>query len=270
MSDREGEFFDRAQEAMMLYRRGAGLLRQLLRDNQRLRHRIARGSARFVAADLDPWAESHQRLLDDLGRLEEQTGVALAQLENVERESRRLATRCLEIDVANNNLVNLYVAINQLHSTLDPSEVVRVVSEIVIDLIGAKVFAIYLLDERTGRISAVGAEGDKLGELPEFELGRGVVGGAVKSGEVHCNPAAGIGDHSRPMVCIPLRVGSRPIGAIAIHRFLEQKDRITSLDRELFTMMAGHAATSIFAAGLYSRSVRKLKTVRGLIDLPAN
>ena len=39
------------------------------------------------------------------------------------------------------------------------------------------------------------------------------------------------------------------------------------MDHELFTLLAGHAATSIFAAQLYAQSERKLNTIQGFIDL---
>ena len=68
-------------------------------------------------------------------------------------------------------------------------------------------------------------------------------------------------------MCIPLRVRSNPIGAIAIHKLLQQKDGFTALDHELFTLLGGHAATAIFASRLYSQSERKLNTIQGFIDL---
>ena len=57
------------------------------------------------------------------------------------------------------------------------------------------------------------------------------------------------------------------LGAIAIYRLLAQKDGFSALDHELFTLLAGHAATAIFAARLHSLSERKLNTIQGFIDL---
>jgi hypothetical protein len=39
------------------------------------------------------------------------------------------------------------------------------------------------------------------------------------------------------------------------------------MDHELFALLAGHAATAIFAAQLYGQSERKLSTIQGFIDL---
>jgi GAF domain-containing protein len=107
-----------------------------------------------------------------------------------------------------------------------------------------------------------------LSDFPVCRLGQGLIGGALASGETACADA-GSGDRqiSQPIVAIPLRVQERPIGAIAIHRLLEQKVGFTPLDHELFTLLAGHAATAIFAARLYSQSERKLNTIQGFIDL---
>jgi GAF domain-containing protein len=72
------------------------------------------------------------------------------------------------------------------------------------------------------------------------------------------------------VVSIPLRVDDRPVGAIAIYKLLQQKDGFSALDNELFTLLAGHAATAIFASRLYGQSERKLSTIKGFIDLLTN
>ena len=64
-----------------------------------------------------------------------------------------------------------------------------------------------------------------------------------------------------------LRVEDEPAGAIAIYQLLQQKDGFSPLDRELFTLLAGQAATAILASKLYSQSERKLSTIQGFIDL---
>ena len=94
-----------------------------------------------------------------------------------------------------------------------------------------------------------------------------MVGIAVATGEIQCGDAAGPENLERPLVCVPLHVQQRPIGAIAIHKLLQQKDGFTPLDHELFTLLGGHAATAVFAARLYSQSERKLNTIQGFIDL---
>ena len=57
------------------------------------------------------------------------------------------------------------------------------------------------------------------------------------------------------------------IGVIVIYKLLEQKSRFAEVDYELFTLLAGHAATAIFSSKLYSESERKLSTIQGFLDL---
>jgi GAF domain-containing protein len=93
------------------------------------------------------------------------------------------------------------------------------------------------------------------------------VGTAATASEATCWEGVPPGDPSQPLVCIPLAVQGRPIGAIAIYELLQQKNGFSPLDRELFNVLGGHAATALFAARLYSQSERKLNTIQEFIDL---
>jgi len=189
-------------------------------------------------------------------------------LDQVERENNQFAQRYIEIEEENNNLANLYVASYQLHSTLDPDEVLKSIVEIAINLIGAEVFGVYLLNEETGELRAVACEGADLETFPRIQLGQGLLGKAVAAHEATCWDAPQQkGDLSQPVVCVPLAVHDRPVGAIVVHGLLAQKSGFTPLDHELFNMLGRHAATAIFAARLYSQSARKLNTIQGFIDL---
>ena len=143
----------------------------------------------------------------------------------------------------------------------------KIILEIVINLIGAEIFAVYVLDEKTSRLEAVASEGQALASFPQIALGTGVIGNCAGSGDTYCGDAAGSVDFDAPIACIPLRVQETSIGAIAIYKLLQQKERFTPLDHELFTLLAGHAATAIFSSRLYAQSERKLNTIQGFIDL---
>jgi len=218
------------------------------------------------------WDALRVELAEKIENLESERENIMAQLRSVESENQQFAERYLEIEEENNNLANLYVASYQLHSTLDPSEVLKVIVEIVINLIGAELFCVYVCEEEVGMLKPVASEGSPVSSFPPIPLDSGAVGEAVQSGDVftddpnleHGEGADAIGE---PVVCIPLRVDEKPVGAIVIHRLLQQKDGFSPLDHELFTLMAGHAATAIFASQLYAQSERKLNTIQGFIDL---
>ena len=260
---------ERGEAVLAIFKRGADFMKQLMDDNETLRKELASVESRQQTAARDPgdWEGLRQELLSRISELEEENQSILEQLRSVENENQQFAERYLEIEEENNNLANLYVASYQLHSTLDPTEVLKVILEIVINLIGAERFAIYIADERTRALQPVACEGDTLASFPSATIGEGIVGETVASGETYCSDPSAAPDPRKPIVCIPLRLEDRPIGAIAIYALLQQKEGFTPLDHELFTLLGGHAATGIFAAQLYGLSERKLNTIQGFIDL---
>jgi transcriptional regulator with GAF, ATPase, and Fis domain len=187
----------------------------------------------------------------------------------VEEENFTFANRYVEVETENNMLANLYIASYQLHSTLDFKEVLQIITEIIINLIGAEEFGIMLLDERTNKMQAVASEGLEVSQFPGVALGEGIIGQMAKTGESYFLDDMNnyVREFSKPMVCIPLKIKEHVIGVIVIYKLLEQKSRFADVDYELFTLLAGHAATAIFSSKLYSESERKLSTIQGFIDL---
>jgi hypothetical protein len=265
----DDELQRRAEEFLGIFRKGADFTKEILRENERLRRQILTVEDRQTTAaqsDLE-WDKLRVELIERIRGLEEEKRDVLERLRAVEEENRQFAARYIEVEEENNNLANLYISSFQLHSTLNLSEVLKIVLEIVINLVGAERFAIYVADERTRQLQPVASEGDELSSFPVFSIGEGVVGSAVESGETWCGDPEAERAPDEPLVCIPLRLEDRPIGAIAIHSLLQQKGGFSPLDHELFTLLAGHAATAIFAAQLYGLSERKLNTIQGFIDL---
>jgi regulator of replication initiation timing len=273
MSGDRSELSARGEEFLQHFNRGMEFTRELLRENERLRKRLAELEDEQHNAVRSPedWEKLRRELLAKIRGLEGEHASLRERLIEVEAQSRDFAARHAAIEEENNSLANLYVASYQLHSTLEVEEVLRIVIEIVINLIGAEVFAIYLLDEARQELRAVAAEGIELARLPACPVGEGRLGRAVGEGAIRCfdaEPGEGR-DPEHPLVCIPLRIEGEVIGAIGILGLLQQKPGFSALDQELFKVLGGHAATAIFAARLYSQSERKLSTLQGFIDLLA-
>ncbi len=146
----------------------------------------------------------------------------------------------------------------------------QIILEIIINLIGAEEFGIFLLDEKTHELKIMASEGIDETQVPSINMGVGTIGRVAKNGEPYF--MEDMSDSSKtdwlnPMVAIPLKIKEHVIGVIVIYRLLQQKKNFTPLDHELFTLLAGHAATAIFSSKLYSESERKLSTIQGFIDL---
>jgi regulator of replication initiation timing len=269
MSSDRGNLFARGEEFLALFTRGAEFTKELMKENERLRSRVAEVEDKQETAARNPedWEKLRRELLSQIEDLELENQSVRERLRQVEEENQQFAGRYIEIEEENNNLANLYVASYQLHSTLDLDEVLKIIIEIVINLVGAEVFAVYILDENTGELGVAASEGVPMSEFPRCKIGAGPIGKALQSTEPTCWKTNRSDDLKQPIVCIPLSVQNSPIGAITIYSLLQQKEGFTALDHELFTVLGGHAATSLFAARLYSQSERKLNTIQGFIDL---
>lgn len=238
----------RAQRLVDVLDNGKQFIEEMLRENDRLRHHI--NMLENARARDDKSAERLQRLED---------------------ENRDFAGRCVEMERQTSNLANLYVTSHQLHSTLDFKEVLQIVQDIVINFIGSECFAILLLEESTGELRTAVSEGSSL--LPgiaglKVRLGEGKLGNAVSTGESYfADPAsdarAGV---DQPLAIVPLKIKERVIGLLAIYRLLQQKASFSATDYELFSMLAGQAATAIFSAKLYTDAERKLNTIQGFLE----
>jgi len=252
----------KSQEFAQMFLKAKEFTEELLKENERLRFKIA-GLAIPAAGD-----ERARELSGRVRELEAQLADVERRYREVEEENKEFADRYVEIEEQNNNLANLYVASYQLHSTLDFKEVVRIVQEIVINLIGAEAFHVFMVGDKTGQLELEGSEGQ---DAPAaIALGEGIIGTAARTGltyfaeqVVHSEPTP----FDQPIAVIPLKIKDTVIGVISINKLLFQKKAFTNMDHELFTLLAGHAATAIFSAKLYSASERKLTTLKGFLDM---
>jgi transcriptional regulator with GAF, ATPase, and Fis domain len=260
---------ERAEKFLELFNKGKEFTEELLRENQRLRYRLATLETESTAG----FDEEVQRLRAEVQQLTEENRRIALRFKEVEEENKDFANRYIEVEEQNNNLANLYVASYQLHSTLDFREVIQIVQEIVINLIGAESFAILLLDEKTNELKTIASEGEDV--MPGIEtistrLGDGVLGSVAKTGEsyyINQDMDGGKITLEKPLAAVPLKIKEHVIGLVVIYKLLQQKDSFSAVDYELFSLLAAHAATAIFSSKLYSQSERKLNTIQSFLDL---
>jgi len=259
----------KAEKFLELFNKGKEFTEELLRENQRLRYRLA-------AVETDHEGKSSEevtRLREQIAQLSDENRRIQQRFREVEEENKDFANRYIEIEEQNNNLANLYVASYQLHSTLDFREVIQIVQEIVINLVGAESFAILLLDEKTNELKVIASEGEDV--MPginqiSIRLGEGILGQVARTGEsyyINQDVEGGAVAIDKPLAAVPLKIKEHVIGLIVIYRLLQQKDSFSAVDYELFSLLAAHAATAIFSSKLYSQSERKLNTIQSFLDL---
>jgi nitrate/nitrite-specific signal transduction histidine kinase len=176
-------------------------------------------------------------------------------LRQLENENRSLNELCSQLQEQNEAISNLYVAKHRLHASLDAAEVMRIVRDIMVELVGGKEFAIYLLDPRQKVLRRVTGGGTV--KHPEtVALGDGHLGRVASVGRPFYLETMGERERSSdlPLAVIPLRSESESIGIIAIWQLLPHKNGFTPVDHQLLELVAEHAPTALKSAHLHQKS----------------
>jgi len=180
------------------------------------------------------------------------------QLSFMEGENRRISEKFMETGFLNTHLTSLYAATRCLNESVAHQDVLEVIQDIVVNLIGSRELAIYELDPQTSALELTYCRGIEPDVLGAVTLGEGILGRVAATGEPYI---AGFGDTSpkRPQeallsAAIPLKLDGEVTGVVAVFRLLPQKAGIfDSLDYELFDLLADQAGPSLFRGTLLTR-----------------
>jgi GAF domain-containing protein len=252
----QGDYVLRVREETRRY------VQELLSENEKLRRLAAAlesEKGRLVAEKM-ALQEKLLALREELDRVHHDQAELRRQLAQVEAENQQFSHQYVEVEQQNNNLANLYVASYQLHSTLDREEVVAAIQEIVINLIGSEELAIYELAADGAALRLVGSFGiDPVG-YATVPLSSGIIGRVALSGEAFLPgqafqpPAAPAPREASLTACVPLKLGDKVLGALAVFRLLSHKSGLEAIDYELFNLLATHAATALYLTHLHRES----------------
>lgn len=189
-----------------------------------------------------------------------------SRLAELEKKAQKFRRRYEDIEQYNMALSNVYIASNQLHATLDFTEVARTAGEILWNLVAAPVYAIFLRNEKSGDLMLVGGEGVE-GRFSSDQLHepQGMIADALAQGVSLFRDGQTVGD---PLACLPLKVEERGVvGLITIYEIEQHKGGLSDLDKELFDLLASQTATAITSSRVYSETVKKLKSMESFINL---
>jgi hypothetical protein len=250
------------------FRKGAELTEELLREDERLRRRLAdlEGENAALRAQVAS-AEAIRELLGKIEQLERDKRELLSQTASAREAGSGWAERFAEIESENAKLASLYVAGYQLHATLELPMVLRHIKELLAQLVGARAFAVYLADE-SATLVPVAVEGIPPSWLEKVASGQGAIGQAFARGASHwVDGDATQGTPSAPAAVIPLQLGGRPVGAIAVFATYEQKPAFVELDFELFSLLGAQAASALTAARLFAQHGARMAPIETLAEL---
>jgi hypothetical protein len=226
----------------------------LIDENERLRS---------LVNDLEEQRQKTDRRLgiaeSELGRVESERQKLAERIDQIEVESQDLLGQFQEIERQNSDLASLYVASYRLHETIKRNEVIAVIEEIVVNMIGSEELAIFELDDESGKLKLVDSLGIDPNDLERVTLNEsrieeatGVLQEVVETGQryvVDAGDGKALEKNSGLTACVPLILDSQVIGAIAVFRLLDQKEsRLAPLDFELFDLLATHAAAALYCS----------------------
>jgi nitrate/nitrite-specific signal transduction histidine kinase len=251
--DRESSLQKKQEEFIKtFFKRGAEFADEILSENERLRFRVAELETRerSQTAAAGGSSEALRELLSRIEALEKEREELRTRYLSVQKENADWKARYHEVERENSSLASLYVASYQLHSTLDLKELVQIILEILLNFVGAKSFAVYLIDDADQRLHAVAAHGVEAEAVPSEQLGHGAIGGVAQSGraQILAEPGLKPRPDQGPLVVTPLRIKDATVGVIVIWSFLVQKKSLVEVDHELFNLLEAHAAGAIQAA----------------------
>jgi hypothetical protein len=225
-------------------------LRELQQENERLRALLAVSEAERARIGGEV-SELRQKLE---AQARGQLGLDAEQLQRLESENRRYAERYVVLEQKNTQLANLYVASYRLHETLAQKEVLSIIQEIVINLIGCEQHGIFELaaDGRSMRLLA--SMGVDTARCEVVKLGDDALSRSIHGGDIWVAPdePVVIPTHPHPVTaCVPLRLAGKATGAVVLYRLLPQKPGVEAVDRELFELLSVHAGMALYTTKLH-------------------
>jgi GAF domain-containing protein len=245
-------------------------VRKVREDTQRYAQDLLSENERLRAANASLESEKRRlqelvlRVQEDLAHQMREQARLRGALRQIEGESQAFSARYAEVETENSNLANLYVASYRLHGTVDRQEVIDTIQEIVANLIGSEETAIFELKPDGSALSLVASFGIDVDRYRTVPVGSGAIGRAVLTGETYvADECSGEGfepQDGEATACIPLKLDGRVTGAIALFRLLPQKAGFAVIDRELFDLLATHAATALYCSGLHARLASEIPT----------
>lgn len=251
------------------FTRGSKLTEEFLHEvellQDRLRYLEAENADLRAKVEAD---EAIRELLAKIERLETEKRELLSRFDRAQAVNSEFTARVQEVEHEFANLANLFVASNQLHSSLSPRGVTRRIKEVLAQLVGAERYCMYLANGEHTELIPIAFEGVAGSSLTPVRIADSELGQALLKGTASVSEGDPTqGTTARPAAIIPLSVDEKTVGVIAIFSTLTQKKRFDTVDFELFKLLGQHAAAALVSASLFAHTDRKLPGLEAFLDL---
>ncbi len=220
-------------------------VRDLLKENESLR--VAVATLQVEKARLEEELLTTRETVDR-HRLEELK--LERRLAEIAAENRRFSEEYVLVEQQNSALANLYVAGVRLHSSLDRSEILAVIIDIIEFLVGCEQVAVFAVEG--GRLRLAASKGLDEDRWAEVVLGDGPIGRTALTGQPYL-PLTPEDDEHGLTACVPVKFQESVAFVITLFQLLPQKSgRLEPVDHDLLNLLAAQAGSSLAAASLLS------------------
>ena len=209
---------------------------EFIKDYEQMRDRLRELEAENTRLRATVEADAAIRdLLDKIERLEQEKRELLSRYQQAQAVSTQFSARAQEVESEFANLANLFVASNQLHSSMSPRGVTRRIKEVLAQLVGAERYCMYLANADQTELVPIASEGIAGDKLNTLRIDSPPIGDVLRTGQAFVDEE---GDPSRgtleqPSAVVPLSVDEKVVGVIAIFATLSQKRKFDTIDFEL-------------------------------------
>lgn len=180
------------------------------------------------------------------------------EVEQTERELRELLAQIASSDAEHGDLVKLHVALARLHESPDRASALAGIHEVIVNVIGSEHFGLFELVDGEASLRPFGGMGLSEAERAPVPVATTLLGKVATTGQAFLAPPAfdesGLPSSPDIVACVPIRLGDRTVGVIAIYRLLPHKASLEPLDRELLELLSTHAAPALAGAELRAAS----------------
>lgn len=237
-------------------KRGEAFIEEILGENEALRLRNLQLESRLQDAMTPvPAKVAAEELRSIFAELQREHEELKRQLDDVAKETEQYKARYQQIEDENDRLVNLFVSAHQLHSSLELHEVVQIIDEILLNFVGASRFALLVWDAPSGRYRPIESYGLPLEEVPALGPEDPVLKECIETRKPVVRDFASEGwDRKQPRVCVPLKLAGEVLAVATVYSYLEQKEALSEIDGELFTLLADHGGVVLESARLAAGS----------------
>lgn len=199
----------------------------------------------------EPLHWENEALRAELDRLRAENEQLRATLARHAEEEQWRAQRQGLVEAELSHLVRLRVASQRLHESLEAPELLHILMDLVVNLVGSETLGIFELEGRELVLRAsLGIDSERFRRLP---LGEDALGHSVRTGSSWLTELMEYGSAQNrtdagPRGWVPLRLGSHVLGMMVLFGLLPHKPRLEPEDRELLELLATQGARALYCA----------------------